>query len=94
MAVSFTLTLAGLLLFGVVVLVVLFVRLRGALRRFGMVRGWLEDYLDDRAGLLRARSAALGVALSDLRQGPIRNSQVGVGSRTIDVTGEREDHRA
>jgi hypothetical protein len=94
MAVSFTLTLAGLLLFGVVVLVVLLVRMRGALRRFGMVRGWLEDYLADRTGLLKARSAALAVGLSDLRQVTIRNTQVGVGPRTIDVTGEREDHRA
>lgn len=87
-------TLIGLLALGVIVLVAVVVRLRAALRRFGHVRGWLEDYLDDRAGLLRARSAALGVAVSNLRQQPRRNRSVEFAPRTIDTSVEREDHRA
>ncbi|HEY4021332.1 MAG TPA: bacteriophage holin [Pseudonocardiaceae bacterium] len=51
-----------------VLLLFIAIRLRGALRRFGMVRGWLNDQLTDRAGMLRARSAALAIAVEDLRR--------------------------
>ncbi|HEX4221584.1 MAG TPA: bacteriophage holin [Pseudonocardiaceae bacterium] len=52
----------------IVLLLFMAIRLRGALRRFGMVRGWLNDQLTDRAGMLRARSAALAIAVEDLRR--------------------------
>jgi hypothetical protein len=92
--VPFLPVLIGLLALGVVVLVAVGLRLRGSLRRFGMVRGWLQDYLADRSGFLRARYAALGVAVAGLRADPRRDTSVGVGSRTIDSVVEREDHRA
>lgn len=52
----------------IVLLLFIAIRLRGALRRFGLVRGWLNDQLTDRAGMVRARSAALAVAVEDLRR--------------------------
>lgn len=52
----------------IVLLLFIAIRLRGALRRFGMVRSWLNDQLTDRGGMLRARSAALAVAIEDLRR--------------------------
>ena len=52
----------------IVLLLFIAIRLRGALGRFGLVRGWLSDQLTDRAGMLRARSAALAVAVEDLRR--------------------------
>jgi hypothetical protein len=78
-----------LLAFGLVVLLLLALRLAGAIRRFGRVRGWLEDYLADRAGLIRARSAALRVATVE------RGFFTGRGGpRTIKSSVEQEDHRA
>jgi hypothetical protein len=92
--VPFVPILIGLLALGVVLLVVLALKLRGSLKRFGMVRGWLQDYLTDRSGFLRARSAALGIAVTNLRQDLHRNRLVETGPRTIDSVVEREDHRA
>ncbi|HEX3779160.1 MAG TPA: bacteriophage holin [Pseudonocardiaceae bacterium] len=57
---------------GIVLFVFTAIRLRTSLRRFGMVRGWLEDQLTDRAGMLRARSAALAIAVEDLRRPAIQ----------------------
>jgi hypothetical protein len=86
--------LIGLLALGVVLLAALALRLRGSLRQFGVVRGWLRDYLSDRSGFLRARAAALDVAVTNLRQDLHRNRVVEVAPRTIDSVVEREDHRA
>jgi hypothetical protein len=92
--VPFVPILIGLLALGLVVLLALALKLRGSVRRFGMVRGWLEDYLTDRSGFLRARFAALGIAVTNLRQDLHRNTLVETGPRTIDSVVEREDHRA
>ena len=86
--------LVGLLVLGLVVFTLLMVRLRGAVRRFGMVRGWLEDYLTDRTGMLRARTAAVSVMASELRLGNREHGFVRLSPRTIDNSQEREDHRA
>lgn len=62
--------LVGLLAVGLLLLVLLGLRVRRSLRRFGLVQGALESHLADRTGLLKARSAALGVAISARRQHP------------------------
>jgi hypothetical protein len=104
--VPFVPTVIALLLVGVLVLVFVAVRLAGALRRFGMVRRWLDDYLSDRTGMLRARSAALGVAVAELRADPLRRGLVvdapddsmagsrAAGPRTIETSTEGEYRRA
>jgi len=66
--VPYLLILGLIIAAAIVLLLFIAIRLRGALRRFGMVRGWLNDQLTDRAGMLRARSAALAVAVEDLRR--------------------------
>ena len=63
MTVPYYLIAAAVALFGLLVLVFLAVKLRRALRRFGQVRGWLDEYLTDRTRLVRARTAALGIAV-------------------------------
>lgn len=74
------LLILGLIIAAAIVLsLFIAMRMRGALRRFGMVRGWLNDQLTDRAGMLRARSAALAVAVEDLR----RPGATGAVSRII-----------
>jgi len=92
--VPFVPVLIGLLAVGVVLLVALGLRLRGSLRKFGMVRGWLADYLADRTGMLRARSAALGVAVTNLKQDQQRNRLTVAAPSTIRSSVEREDNRA
>ena len=89
MRVPYLLIIIVLVVFGLLVLAAVGIQLRRALRRFGMVRGWLNDYLTDRAGMLRARQAALGVAIDGLRDGLGRDRP-----RTIESSLEREDHRA
>ena len=86
--------LIGLLAVGVILLAVFVLRLRGAVRRFGIVRRRLTERIGDEAGLLRARSAALGVAVSDLRQDPSGHRLAAGAPRTIELSVEREDHRA
>jgi hypothetical protein len=66
--VSYLLILGLIIAAAIVLLLFIAIRLRGGLRRFGMVRGWLNDQLTDRAGMLRARSAALAIAVEDLRR--------------------------
>jgi hypothetical protein len=66
--VPYLLILGLIIVAAIVLLLFIAIRLRGALRRFGMVRGWLNDQLTDRAGMLRARSAALAIAVEDLRR--------------------------
>ncbi len=75
MAVPFVPILVGLLAVGLLLLVLVGLRVRGSLKRFGLVRGASDSYLADRAGLLKARSAALGVAVSERRQHP----ELGIG---------------
>ena len=86
--------LIGLLVVGLVVLAVVGLRVRGAVRRFGKVNGATRDHLGDRSGLLRARSAALGVAMSELRPPPFGNRSTAGVPRTIRNSKEREDNRA
>jgi hypothetical protein len=66
--VPYLLILGLIIAAAIALLLFIAIRLREALRRFGMVRGWLNDQLTDRAGMLRARSAALAVAVEDLRR--------------------------
>ena len=86
--------LIAVLALGLIILSALGLRLRTSLRRFGMVRGWLDDYLTDRTGMLRARGAALGVAVANLKQDVHRNRLTAAGPRTIRDSVEREDNRA
>lgn len=86
--------LIAVLALGVLVLGALGLRLRTSLRKFGMVRGWLDDYLTDRTGMLRARHAALGVAVANLKQDVHRNRLTAAGPSTIRGSVEREDNRA
>jgi hypothetical protein len=66
--VPYQLIVALIVAVGIILLLSMAIRLRAALRRFGMVRGWLADQLVDRGGMLRARSAALAIAVEDLRR--------------------------
>jgi hypothetical protein len=66
--VPYLVIIVPIIVVAIVLLLFMAIRLRGALRRFGMVRGWLNDQLADRGGMLRARSAALAVAVEDLRR--------------------------
>jgi hypothetical protein len=91
--VPFVPVLIGLLAVGVALLVALGLRLRSSLRRFGMVRGWLADYLTDRTGMLRARYAALGVAVTTVKQHQHRNRLTTAAPRTIRGSVEQEDNR-
>lgn len=65
--VPFVPILSALVAVGLLVLLVVALRVRGSVRRFALVRGSWDSYLDNRTGLLRARSAALGVAISEMR---------------------------
>lgn len=71
----YLLIVALIVVVGIVLLGFMAIRLRASLRRFGMVRGWLEDQFTDRAGMLRARSAALAIAVEDLRR-PVNQQDV------------------
>jgi hypothetical protein len=86
--------LIGLLVVGVLVLAMVGLRVRGSVRRFGEVQGAVQGLVADRTGMLRARSAALGVAMSDLRPPPFGNRSTVGAPRTIRNSKEREDNRA
>jgi hypothetical protein len=86
--------LSGLLALGLIILTALCLRLRTMVVRFGVVRAWLHDHLTDRTGMLRARRAALGVAVANLKLDLLRNGLVESPPRTINTSVEREDHRA
>jgi hypothetical protein len=92
--VPFVPILIGLLVLAALILVLVGLRMRGSLLRFGSVREALSDHVTDRTGMLRARSAALGVAMSDLRQDLRGHRSVAGAPRTIGSVVEREDHRA
>ena len=80
-----------LIALGLVVLVALGVRVVGALRRFRAASTLVGDRVGDGAGLLRARFAALGVALAERRPDQARQGQPRVPS--VD-RGRQEDHSA
>ncbi|HEY1571639.1 MAG TPA: bacteriophage holin [Pseudonocardiaceae bacterium] len=69
--------LIGLLAVGLVLLILVGLRIRGSVRRFGQARRALDGYVADRGGMVRARSAALGVAVST--RGP--HSELGIGRK-------------
>jgi hypothetical protein len=92
--VPFVPVLVGIVALGVILLFALGLRIRAALRRFGRVRGWLDDYLADRTGMLAARRAALGIAVFDLKQDLLRHRSTAGAPRTIGDSEEREDNRA
>jgi hypothetical protein len=94
MPVPFVPILIGLLALAVIILGLVGLRVRGSVRRFRMVRGATRTLFGDRSGLVRARSAALGVALSDLRQHPFGHMLPAGVPRSIGNSVEREDHRA
>jgi hypothetical protein len=78
--VPFVPIVTGLIAIGLIVLALVGLRVVRSLRRFDQARGLSDRYLADHTGLLKARSAALGVALSDL--GPLRTpdrSELGIG---------------
>jgi hypothetical protein len=86
---------------GLILLIVLVLRMRAAIAKFGIVRSLANQRIGDGTGMLRARSAALGVAVSDLRQDqesrtdPVLGHRLAAGApRTIELSVEREDHRA
>lgn len=84
------LLIAAPVIVGLIILLVVGIRLYRAFRRFGHVRGWLTDYLDARTGMLRARSAALTVAVGEFRRDGLGHER----PRTIVSSLEREDDRA
>lgn len=94
MLVPFVPVLIALLAVGLVLLVAVGLRVRVAVRRFDLVRGAFDSHVAERTGLLKARSAALGVAVTDLRPPRIGHRSVRSAPRTIDGSVEREDHRA
>lgn len=79
-----------LLVLGLLVLVFTGIRLFLAWHRFVRTRVWLTNYVTDRGGLLRARSAALRVGFARLRQ----HGSVAEGPRSIDGSLRREVHSA
>lgn len=94
MLVPFVPILAALLGVGLVLLIVVALRVRVSLRRFALVRGAFDSYVAERTGLLKARSAAIGVAVTDLRPPRIGYRSARSAPRTINGSVEREDHRA
>ncbi|GAA3463005.1 MULTISPECIES: bacteriophage holin [Saccharothrix] len=79
-----------LVAFGVIVLVVVGFRVIGSLRRFRAASTLVGDRVGDGAGLLRARLAALGVAVAERRPERARQGEPRVPS--VD-RGRQEDHR-
>ncbi|MEV1115689.1 bacteriophage holin [Actinosynnema sp. NPDC049800] len=80
-----------LIVFGVVVLVPIAVRVIRSLRRFRAASTLVGDRVGDGVGLLRARSAALGVAIAERRPDHAREGKPRVPS--VD-RGRQEDNRA
>ena len=75
-----------LVVVGVVALVAVVIRVVGSLRHFTKVSTRVSDNVGDGVGLLKARSAALGVAFAERRKDQPR-------VRSTD-RGRQEDHRA
>ncbi|WP_415360093.1 bacteriophage holin [Saccharothrix sp. BKS2] len=80
-----------LIALGLVVLVAVAARVVGSLRRFRAASTLVGDRVGDGAGLLRARFAALGVALAERRPDRARQGEPRVPS--VD-RGRQEDNRA
>lgn len=80
-----------LIVLGLVVLVVVAIRLIGSLRRFRAASTLVGDRVGDGVGLLRARFAALGVALAERRPDRARQGEPRVPS--VD-RGRQEDNGA
>lgn len=80
-----------LVLLGVVLLVVTALRVIGSLRRFRAASSLVGDRVGDGVGLLRARSAALGVAFAERRPDHAREGKPRVPS--VD-RGRQEDNGA
>ncbi|MBB3666272.1 hypothetical protein LY15_000169 [Prauserella flava] len=57
---------------GLIVLVLALVRLAGAARGFGRAAEVMRSDVESRLGMLRARAAAVGVAVRDLRTRRVR----------------------
>ncbi|KOX28064.1 hypothetical protein ADK67_12980 [Saccharothrix sp. NRRL B-16348] len=81
----------ALIVLGVVVLVPITIRVIRSLRRFRVASTLVGDRVGDGVGLLRARSAALGVALAERRPDHAREGKPRVPS--VD-RGRQEDNRA
>ena len=79
-----------LIVLGVVVLVLTAARVIRSLRRFRDASTLVGDRVGDGVGLLRARSAALGVAIAERRPDHAREGKPRVPS--VD-RGRQEDHR-
>jgi len=79
-----------LVVVGVVALVVIAVRVIRSLRRFAGASSLVSDRVGDGVGLLKARSAALGVALAERRPDRARKGEPRVRSTH---RGRQEDHR-
>ncbi|MCP2251518.1 hypothetical protein LY13_000246 [Prauserella aidingensis] len=62
---------------GLIVLVLALVRMAGAAKGFGRAAGDVRSDVESRLGMLRARAAAIGVAVRDLRT---RHVRTGSGS--------------
>ncbi|MCS7477158.1 bacteriophage holin [Umezawaea endophytica] len=75
-----------LVVVGVVALVAVVIRVVGSLRHFTKASSLVGDNVGDGVGLLKARSAALGVAFAERRKDQPR-------VRSTD-RGRQEDHRA
>ncbi|NUT46870.1 MAG: bacteriophage holin [Saccharothrix sp.] len=80
-----------LVLFGLVVLVLTALRVIGSLRRFRAASTLVGDRVGNGVGLLRARFAALGVALAERRPDHARQGKPRVPS--VD-RGRQEDNGA
>ena len=80
-----------LIVLGVVVLVPTTIRVIRSLRRFRVASTLVGDRVGDGVGLLRARSAALGVAIAERRPDHAREGKPRVPS--VD-RGRQEDNRA
>jgi hypothetical protein len=74
-----------LVVVGVVALVAIVIRVVGSLRHFTKVSSRVSDNVGNGVGLLKARSAALGVAFAERRKDQPR-------VRSTD-RGRQEDHR-
>ncbi|MFI9008417.1 bacteriophage holin [Actinosynnema sp. NPDC053489] len=85
------LPILALIVLGVVVLVLTSVRVVRSLRRFRVASTLVGDRVGDGVGLLRARYAALGVALARRRPDQAREGEPRVPS--VD-RGRQEDNRA
>ncbi|WP_367127208.1 bacteriophage holin [Saccharothrix sp. HUAS TT1] len=84
------LPILALVLLGLVLLVLTVLRVVGPLRRFRAASTLVGDRVGDGVGLLRARSAALGVAIAQRRPDHARQGKPRVPS--VD-RGRQEDNR-